>query len=189
VKRTPKALLLSAILFGLLPACAGPSPASGALIQVDTNGDGQLDETDLDDGQMAIVFQLVPEQGEPDEDTAEGIATLDATITPGGSMGWYLTADLTGRELSVRFEAMELIAEVDGAVTNASFDVDDEHFAYAGEPGASVLLSDVAAGGASASGRMNGELELEVFGMNEAPTGETIRIDAFAFKGVNVESE
>lgn len=182
--------IISGLALGLLlaaaSACGGPlgEPAYGGL---DVTGDGVLDVDDVEDGQVAVFFQRLDEGGAaPEGDEGVAVSTTDATITPGGSFGWYLNATVDGKELSVRFEGDFPLAAETGVITNASYDVDDEHFAYASEPGGEVEIVEVHEDGASASGRLVGEPELEVFGQMEQPTGETIRIGAFAFKTIAI---
>jgi hypothetical protein len=176
------------LLLSLAAACGGPigEPAYGGL---DVTGDGVLDVDDVEDGEIAVFFQRLDEStGEPTEVEAVAASTSEASISPGGSFGWYLNATVDGAELSVRFEA-ESIAVGAGTITNASYEVDDEHFAYASEPGGEVEIVEVNDDGASASGRLVGEPELEVFGAMEQPTGETVKIGAFAFKTIPVVME
>jgi hypothetical protein len=183
--RALKASAFAAALICLLPACdgAGPEPG-GAYGGLDVDGDGELSEGDVEAGTFAVYLQPIPDTGEADEEAAEAITTEDARIFPGGSGGWYLRATVDGRVLSLRFENGDELSADEGTITNASMDVDEEHFAYASEPGGSIEISEVA--DAVASGRVHGSVELEVFGMNEMPTGETIRIEAFAFKTIEV---
>jgi hypothetical protein len=139
-----KRLALFSSLFLALSAvaCGGLAPEERSFGGLDTDGDGELTSADVADGQVAVFFQHVGESaGEPAADEGEALTTVTATITPGGSFGWYLTADLEGSELSIRFEGDYPLAAGEGTVTNASYDVDDEHFAYGSEPGGAVEVT------------------------------------------------
>ena len=189
MKRSP--LLFSLLAFATFSLACGPQGNSGdAFGGLDTNGDGLLTSEDVSDGELAVFYTRVdPSAGDTVPGESLAITTLDATISPGGSFGWYLTGDLDGSTLSVRFEGDFPLAAGEGTITNGSLDVDDEHFAYASEPGGSVDIADLLEDGTLASGAVVGELELEVFDMMEAATGESIRIDGFAFKSIPVELE
>jgi hypothetical protein len=180
-------VLPSLALFLLLTGCAGPTDPAG-FGGLDADGDGELTAADLEDGEVAVFLQRFDQSaGEPVPLEPEALTTLDATLSPGGSFGWYVNANLDGSALSLRFEVTESgLAVGDGAITNASLDVDDEHFAYASSPDGAVSISDVAEDGSDASGRVTGDVELDVYGAMEQPTGESIRIEAFAFKSVPV---
>jgi len=189
MKRTPFFVSLLAVA-SLAMACGPQDNGEVEFGGLDSNGDGLLTSDDVSEGELAVFYTRVDQSGTvPAPGDGLAVTTLDATITPGGSFGWYLTGDLDGATFSVRFEGDAPLAVGEGTITNASLDIDDEFFAYGGEPGGAVEIAELIEDGTQASGGVTGEVELEVFDMMESPTGEVITISGFAFKSIPIEFE
>jgi hypothetical protein len=195
--KTMHTLLLASLIAVLATACAdgGGSDDAGpdgdvAFGGLDANGDGALDDADADEGALAIYYVTVADDGEPDEDgdKAEQIAT--ATLTPGGSGGWYLGATLDDDSvLSIRFENTEGLSAMTGAVTNVNLNpADSAWFGYTSETDAEVVITEVGADATTGSGGLVGEIEVEQYGMNEQPLGTSVVIKGFGFKQIAIAS-
>jgi hypothetical protein len=190
------ALLMVSLVATLSTACAdggGPDDAGpegeAAFGGLDANGDGELNAADANQGALAIYYVRLASDGEPEADGAKGEQTLTAELTPGGSGGWTLNAKLDDdSQLSIRFENTAELSVMKGAVTNVNLNpVDNAWFGYVGSPGASVEITEVDTDPTTASGALDGEIEVEQFGMNEQPLGTSIVIKGFGFKQISVD--
>jgi hypothetical protein len=157
---------------------------------LDRDGDGDLDADDVDAGEAAASFVLdfVDEDGEADV-TEEQLTTTTVALSR-TTVAWSLDATFgTGADavnLALRFELNgELeVGSWDVSTGSANGGGEMGWWGYSDDAGGQVAITSV--GDYEASGHFIGQAEIDVYGPYEEPTGETVRIDGFAFREVAV---
>ena len=189
--RTPLCLLAIPLLG--CPAVRGDDD-NDPFSPLDTNEDGVLDEDDVAPGHVAAQLSVdLASEGTDGDPVDQGVTSNLVSLYPGGSGGWYLEATFsldggTELRLSMRFEndGTDAPAVASGLVTNVSANSGDasEWFGYGSESMGEVEITDSDVD--VASGHYEGDGVIEIFGMGEQPTGETIVMHAFGFRDAPV---
>lgn len=181
-------LILTLLSLTACPATRdGGGGEGGPLDDLDTDGDGELTAADLATGEGGIVLTLdfVDEDGEADP-TEDGLTTTDVRLEQTFS-AWNLAATFGGAAspltINLRFELEGDLAVGTWDVSSGSASPDDDSwYAYGSEAGGQVEITNV--GDGTGSGHFSGTAELDVLGEFEEPTGEVVRVTAFAFRDV-----
>ncbi len=181
--RWTRALALGAALVLSPVACdmtvGGEDGNFGGL---DLDGDGKLTPEDVGTGEVAlfVVFNGDGEQVEVAWNATDG------AVTRVGAGMYSLRVSLENEAtytLTVRFEGEDPMGPGSGDVTTTSMSADGGWYAYDDAPEATMEITEFE--GDRVSGTFVGQSDLDVLGEDEQPTGETVRIVAFAFHAID----